>query len=61
MVARHGGGGDFSEQPYRWSQRWFEDPPVGTTVNLGGAWLRCMLAAACGSARRRPTFDSLAG
>ena len=20
------------EQPYRWSQRWFDDPPIGTVV-----------------------------
>ena len=25
----------YVEQPYRWSQRWFDDPPVGTTVTLG--------------------------
>jgi hypothetical protein len=24
------------EQPYIWSQRWFDDPPVGTQVVLGG-------------------------
>ncbi len=24
-----------AEQPYRWSQRWFDDPPIGT-VNLDG-------------------------
>jgi hypothetical protein len=23
------------EQPYRWSQRWFDDPPIGT-INLDG-------------------------
>jgi hypothetical protein len=36
MVALHGGGEGLSERPLKWSQRWFEDPPVGTTVNLGG-------------------------
>ena len=23
------------ERPYRWSQRWYDDPPIGT-VNLDG-------------------------
>ena len=37
MVASNsnGDGGGLEEQPYKWSQRWFEDPPPGTTVNLG--------------------------
>jgi hypothetical protein len=35
MVASNGHSGGLEEQPYRWSQRWFEDPPPGTTVNLG--------------------------
>ena len=25
----------FVERPYKWSQRWFDDPPIGTTVTLG--------------------------
>ena len=25
----------YVEQPYRWSQRWFDDPPIGTIVFLG--------------------------
>ena len=25
----------FVQQPYRWSQRWFDDPPIGTIVFLG--------------------------
>src|SRR5262245_16300302 len=28
----NGGGPVFVEQPYRWSQRWSDDPPVGTQV-----------------------------
>jgi hypothetical protein len=28
-------GSAFVERPYKWSQRWFDDPPVGTTVVLG--------------------------
>jgi hypothetical protein len=34
-VAVNGNGGSLQEQPYKWSQGWFEDPPPGTTVNLG--------------------------
>ena len=26
---------DLKEKPYKWSQRWSDDPPPGTTVNLG--------------------------
>jgi hypothetical protein len=26
----------FVERPYRWSQRWFDDPPVGTIVYGNG-------------------------
>ena len=29
----NGTGAFVEEKPYRWSQRWFDDPPVGTTVN----------------------------
>ena len=29
--------GALEEQPYKWSQRWSEDPPPGTTVNISGA------------------------
>jgi hypothetical protein len=29
---REGFGGVFEEKPYRWSQRWHDDPPVGTIV-----------------------------
>jgi hypothetical protein len=35
MVASNGGAGALEERPYRWSQRWSEDPPPGTTVNAG--------------------------
>ena len=34
MVASNGNRVDL-QQPYRWSQRWYDDPPPGTTVNLG--------------------------
>ncbi len=38
MVASANGGRiGFEEQPYRWSQRWSEDPPPGTTVNISGS------------------------
>ena len=43
------------EQAYRWSQRWFDDPPIGTTANLGdgmvevhlggGAWQSIVISA----------------
>ena len=35
MVGQNGNSASFEEQPYRWSQRWHDDPPVGTTVNAG--------------------------
>jgi hypothetical protein len=35
MVGRNGNGAGLEERPYRWSQRWFADPPIGTTVNAG--------------------------
>ena len=25
----------FDERPYKWSQRWFDDPPIGT-INFDG-------------------------
>ena len=37
MVRSQNGNGhriDPEEQPYKWSQRWSEDPPPGTTVNV---------------------------
>ena len=30
MAADAGRPCDLEEQPYKWSQRWFDDPPVGT-------------------------------
>jgi hypothetical protein len=24
------------EAPYRWSRRWYDEPPIGTEVLLGG-------------------------
>ena len=37
MVASANGSAivGLEEQPYKWSQRWSEDPPPGTTVNIG--------------------------
>jgi hypothetical protein len=35
LLGLNGHGGALVEKPYRWSQRWFDDPPVGTTVVLG--------------------------
>jgi len=34
-VSANGSGAVLEEKPYRWSQRWFDDPPVGTAVTLG--------------------------
>lgn len=31
------------ELPYKWSQRWFDDPPVGTTVVAGGGLVEVYL------------------
>jgi hypothetical protein len=35
MVSSNGNGAPLEEQPYCWSRRWSDDPPVGTTVNAG--------------------------
>jgi hypothetical protein len=35
MIASNGHRVDLEEQPYRWSQGWYDDPPVGTEVLLG--------------------------
>jgi hypothetical protein len=35
MVAAYGNAHDFREEPYRWSRRWHDEPPVGTEVLLG--------------------------
>jgi hypothetical protein len=32
LLGIHGKGSAFAERPYRWSQRWHDDPPVGTIV-----------------------------
>ena len=34
---------DLEEQPYKWSQRWSEDPPPGTTVNVGNGCVEVYL------------------
>jgi hypothetical protein len=31
-VSGNGSGRVFEEMPYRWSQRWHDDPPIGTIV-----------------------------
>jgi hypothetical protein len=31
-VSRNGSGTVLEEMPYRWSQRWHDDPPIGTIV-----------------------------
>jgi hypothetical protein len=33
LVARNGSAAQREERPYRWSQRWSDDPPIGTTAN----------------------------
>jgi hypothetical protein len=43
MVAANGHGGGLEEQPYRWSQRWSDDPPPGATVNLGNGLVEVYL------------------
>jgi hypothetical protein len=35
VASANGNRVGLEEQPYRWSQRWSDDPPPGTTVNLG--------------------------
>ena len=35
MVDNNGNGRFVDEQPYKWSRRWAEEPPVGTEVFLG--------------------------
>jgi hypothetical protein len=31
-VSGNGSGAVLEEKPYRWSERWSDDPPIGTTV-----------------------------
>jgi hypothetical protein len=38
MVGKNGNGQFVDEQPYKWSRRWSQEPPVGTEV-LVGKWL----------------------
>jgi len=35
VVSGNGHREHIEESPYKWSQRWFTDPPFGTTVNRG--------------------------
>jgi hypothetical protein len=48
MVGHNGNGGGLEERPYRWSQRWTDDPPVGTTVNVGDGMVEVTSAPASG-------------
>ena len=34
---------DLEEQPYKWSQRWSDDPPPVLTVNLGNGLVEIYL------------------
>ena len=46
MVRSQNGNGhraDLEEQPYKWSQRWSEDPPSSTTVNVGNGFVEVYL------------------
>jgi hypothetical protein len=43
MVASNGNRVGLEEQPYKWSQRWSEDPPPGTTVNVGNGFVEIYL------------------
>jgi hypothetical protein len=45
MIASNGNRVDLEEQPYRWSQRWSDDPPVGTQVGLGNGMCEVYLGA----------------
>jgi hypothetical protein len=48
MVRSQNGNGsraELEEQPYVWSQRWFDDPPVGTIVNAGDGLVEVYLGA----------------
>jgi hypothetical protein len=58
--SQNGNGAGFEEQPYRWSQRWFDDPPVGTTVNAGGGMVEVYLGSGQWS-RPRPFDPELSG
>jgi hypothetical protein len=35
MVGANGNGQPVYEAPYKWSRRWYEEPPMGTEVFLG--------------------------
>jgi hypothetical protein len=43
--SQNGKGNGFEEQPYRWSQRWSDDLPVGTQVGLGNGMCEVYLGA----------------
>jgi hypothetical protein len=36
VASANGNGMGLEEKPYKWSQRWSDDPPPGTTVNISG-------------------------
>ena len=58
----NGNGHFVDERPYKWSRRWggdAADPPVGTTVGLGGGMVEVYLGTASGRSRSRdPSTDS---
>jgi hypothetical protein len=34
------------EEPGRWSRRWYQEPPVGTEVRLGGGFVEVHVGGA---------------
>lgn len=55
MVGANGNGAFREEIPGRWSRLWYDDPPMGTEVFLGGASSRFMSAAGSGRPLLRET------
>jgi hypothetical protein len=45
MVSQNGNGGQFEEHPYIWSQRWSDDPPVGTQAGLENGMVEVYLGS----------------
>ena len=43
VASANGHGGGLDEEPYKWSHRWSEDPPPGTTVNVGNGFVEVYL------------------
>lgn len=58
MIATNGHRDGLEEQPYRWSQRWSDDPPPGTTVNLGDGLMEVYVGSGIWQTVRRASLGA---